>query len=82
MVILVELIPLCVQVFPITTGKKSYIAHGETFKMTCDDEDKIEKFKKNFLIHKKGKMVRFNTSTQKSEAVTCSHHNPKDVTHS
>ena len=44
---------LCVQVFPITTGKKSYIAHGETFKMKCDDEDKIEKCLKILLDSQK-----------------------------
>ena len=32
---------------PHNHWQKSYIARGETFKMTCDDVDKIEKCIKN-----------------------------------
>jgi hypothetical protein len=83
-VILVKLIPLCVQLFAITTGKGSYIARGEIFKMACDDVDKIEKCIKILLGPQSLDMVRFLTSTQTSEAVNRSHRrcNAKKVTHS
>lgn len=69
---------------PHNHWQKSYIARGETFKMTCDDVDKIEKCIKILLGPQSLDMVRFLTSTQKSEAVNRSHRrcNPKNVTHS
>jgi hypothetical protein len=41
----------------------SYIARGATFKMTCDDVDKIEKCIKILLGPQSLNMVRFLTST-------------------
>jgi hypothetical protein len=69
---------------PHNHWQKSYIARGATFKMTCDDVDKIEKCIKILLGPQSLNMVRFLTSTQKSEAVNRSHRrcNPKNVTHS
>ena len=69
---------------PHNHWQKSYIARGEIFKMTCDDVDKIEKCIKILLGPQSLNMVRFLTSTQKSEAVNRSHRrcNPKNVTHS
>jgi hypothetical protein len=58
---------------PHNHWQKSYIARGETFKMTCDDADKIEKCIKIFLSPQSLKMVQFLTLTQKSEAVNRSH---------
>jgi hypothetical protein len=44
--------------FPHNHWQKSYIARGETFKMTCDDVDKIEKCIKVLLGPQSLDMVR------------------------
>ena len=70
---------------PHNHWQKSYIARGETFKMTCDDVDKIEKcIKIYFSAHKAWTWFDFLPRPKKSEAVNRSHRrcNAKNVTHS
>jgi hypothetical protein len=55
---------------PHNRWQQSYIARGETY----DDVDKIEKCIKRLLGPQSLDMVRFLTSTQKSEAVNRSYH--------
>lgn len=64
--------------------QKQFIAYGETCKMTCDDELKVEECIKILLGPKTLNLVRFLTSTQKCEALNrkISRCNPKNVTYS
>lgn len=67
---------------PSKHWQKQYIAYGETCKMTCDDEEKLVKCIKILLGPKSLDLVRYLTSTQKSEAFnrSLSRCNPKNVT--
>ena len=69
---------------PENHWQKYYIANGETCRMTCDDEIKVEQCLQILLGPKSLDLVRFLTSTQKSEAFnrSLSRCNPKNVTFS
>jgi hypothetical protein len=56
---------------PHNHWQKSYIARSETFKMTCDDVDKIEKcIKIYFSAHKARTWFDFLPRPKKNEAVS------------
>lgn len=67
---------------PSNHWEKNYIPHGSTCRMTYEDEQKLEQCMKILLGSKSLELVRFLTSTQKSEAFnrSLSRCNPKNVT--
>lgn len=69
---------------PTNQWQRNYIANGNTCRITCDDEEKIINCIKILLGPKSLDLVRYLTSTQKSEAFnrSLSRCNPKNVTFS